>query len=110
MNLTLSGHHMDLSEPLREYVGEKIKRIERHYDRIIKAEVVLTVEKSGHKAEANIHAGGADIHAAFSAGDMYAAIDGMIDRLDEQARRHKTRRQQIRDRAPLRAALDGAGE
>ncbi len=89
MNLNLSGHHVEVSPALRDYVNLKMQRIERHFDRLIGANIVLTVEKMLHKAEATIHAGGAVLHAHASENDMYAAIDTMTDKLDEQARRHK---------------------
>lgn len=89
MNLNLSGHHVDVSPALRDYVSNKLQRVERHFDRLIGANIVLTVEKLLHKAEATIHASGANIHAHAAENDMYAAIDALIDKLDEQARRHK---------------------
>lgn len=90
MNLNISGHHLDLTPPLREYVTNKLKRIERHFDHLIKADVVLTVEKLRHKAEATVHASGADLHAeAVVDEDMYAAIDALMDKLDQQTRKHK---------------------
>jgi putative sigma-54 modulation protein len=90
MNLNISGHHLDLTPPLREYVTSKIKRIERHFDHLINADVILSVEKLRHKAEATVHASGADLHAeAVVEDDMYAAIDALIDKLDRQTRRHK---------------------
>jgi putative sigma-54 modulation protein len=90
MNLNISGHHVDLTMPLRDYVTTKLKRIERHFDHLIKAEVVLTVEKLRHKAEATVHTRGADLHAeATVEEDMYAAIDALIDKLDQQTRKHK---------------------
>jgi len=90
MNLNISGHHLDLTPPLRDYVTSKLKRIERHFDHLINAEVVLTVEKLRHKAEATVHASGADLHAEATVDEnMYAAIDSLIDKLDQQTRRHK---------------------
>lgn len=90
MNLNISGHHVDLTPPLRDYVTSKLKRIERHFDHLINAEVVLTVEKLRHKAEATVHASGTDMHAEATVDDnMYAAIDCLIDKLDQQTRRHK---------------------
>lgn len=90
MNLNISGHHLDLTPPLRDYVTTKLKRIERHFDRLINAEVILSVEKLRHKAEATVHASGADLHAeAVVDADMYAAIDALVDKLDQQTRRHK---------------------
>lgn len=89
MNLNISGHHVDVTPPLREYVLTKLKRLERHFDHLISAEVILTVEKLSQKAEATIHASGANLHAMASEEDMYAAIDLMADKLDQQTRRHK---------------------
>lgn len=89
MNLNISGHHVDVTVPMREYVLTKMKRLERHFDHLISAEVVLTVEKLTQKAEATIHASGANLHAAATQEDMYAAIDLMADKLDQQTRKHK---------------------
>ena len=90
MNLNISGHHLDLTPPLREYVTTKLKRIERHFDHLINADVILSVEKLRHKAEATVHASGADLHAeAVVEADMYAAIDCLVDKLDQQTRKHK---------------------
>lgn len=89
MNLNISGHHVDVTPPMREYVMAKLKRLERHFDHLISAEVILTVEKLTQKAEATVHASGANLHAMASEGDMYAAIDLMADKLDQQTRRHK---------------------
>lgn len=89
MNLNISGHHLDLTPPLREYVREKVKRLERHFDHLISADVILSVEKLEQKAEATLHTSGANLHAEAVNGDMYAAIDGLADKLDQQIRRHK---------------------
>lgn len=89
MNLNISGHHLELTPPLREYVKDKLKRLERHFDHLISAEIVLTVEKLEQKAEATIHASGANLHAAAVSEDMYAAIDMLSDKLDQQTRKHK---------------------
>ncbi len=90
MNLNISGHHLDLTPPLREYVTSKLKRLERHFDHLINADVILSVEKLRHKAEATVHASGADLHAeAVVEADMYDSIDSLIDKLDQQTRKHK---------------------
>lgn len=89
MNLNISGHHVEVTPPMREYVLTKLKRLERHFDNLISAEVILTVEKLNQKAEATIHASGANLHAEATQEDMYAAIDLMADKLDQQTRKHK---------------------
>lgn len=91
MNLNISGHHVEVTVPLRDYVLSKLKRVERHFDNLISAEVILSVEKLRQKAEATIHTSGANLHAEAIDGDMYAAIDLLIDKLDQQTRKHKER-------------------
>jgi putative sigma-54 modulation protein len=89
MQLTLTGHHVDITPPLREYVDKKLERILRHFERVVDVHCVLTVEKLEHKAEATLGVSGAVIHADASHQDMYAAIDALVDKLDRRVRKHK---------------------
>src|SRR5687768_17132605 len=91
MNLHLTGHHVEITPAIREYVTAKLARIERHFDHVIDVNVIMTVEKLDQKIEANVHLSGKDIHVQAHEGDMYAAIDGLIDKLDRQVIRHKER-------------------
>lgn len=100
MNLNISGHHVDVTAPMRDYVLTKLKRVERHFDHLISAEVILSVEKLNQRAEATIHASGAKLHAEATTEDMYAAIDLMTDKLDQQTRRYK---EKVRDHHPREA-------
>jgi len=89
MQLTISGHHIDVTEALREYVTTKISRLERHHDRITNTHVILSVEKLQQKAEATLHISGADLFADSESQDLYAAIDTLADKLDRQLIKHK---------------------
>jgi putative sigma-54 modulation protein len=89
MQLSITGHHVDVSDFLRDYVTEKFGRLERHDDHITNVHVVLSVEKLIHRAEANVHTSGAEIFADATSDDMYAAIDALIDKLDRQIVKHK---------------------
>ena len=91
MNLHLTGHHVEITPAIREYVTGKLERINRHFDHVIEVNVVMTVEKLDQRIEANVHLSGKDIHVQAHDGDMYAAIDGLIDKLDRQVIRHKER-------------------
>jgi putative sigma-54 modulation protein len=91
MNLQLTGHHVDITPAIRNYVVAKLDRINRHFDHVIDVEVIMTVEKLDQKIEANVHLPGKDIHVEASNADMYAAIDGLIDKLDRQILKHKER-------------------
>lgn len=105
MNLNISGHHVEVTTPMRDYVLSKLKRIERHFDHLISAEVILRVDKARQKAEATIHASGANLHAEAVDGDMYAAIDLMMDKLDEQTRRHKDKIRNHHTKDPAKRML-----
>ena len=94
MNLTISGHHLELTPAIRDYVQSKLERVKRHFDNVIDVSVVLAVDSITEKekrqrAEINIHLSGKDLHVESEAGDMYAAIDTLIDKLDRQVLRHK---------------------
>ena len=91
MNLHLTGHHVDITPAIREYVTSKLEKINRHFDHVIDVNVVMTVEKLDQKIEANVHLSGKDIHVRSHDGDMYAAIDGLIDKLDRQVIKYKER-------------------
>ena len=89
MQVNLTGHHVEVTSALRDYVSSKLKKLERHFDQVTDVHCVLTVEKLQHKAEATVHLSGSTIHADSSQEDMYAAIDGLVDKLDRQVRKHK---------------------
>jgi putative sigma-54 modulation protein len=89
MQLNLTGHHIDITPALREFVQTKLARLERHFDSVTDVHCILTVEKLLHKAEATAHLSGGTIHADSTAEDMYAAIDALIDKLNRQAKRFK---------------------
>ncbi|MEE8156574.1 MAG: ribosome-associated translation inhibitor RaiA [Gammaproteobacteria bacterium] len=89
MQVSLTGHHIEITPALRDYVDNKLERLERHFDQVTTAHCVLTVEKLRHKAEATINVSGGRIFADAVEGDMYAAIDGLIDKLDRQIKKHK---------------------
>jgi putative sigma-54 modulation protein len=91
MNLQLTGHHVDITPAIRNYVLSKLDRISRHFEHVIDVEVIMTVEKLDQKIEANVHLPGKDIHVEANDNDMYAAIDGLIDKLDRQILKHKER-------------------
>jgi putative sigma-54 modulation protein len=96
MNLTISGHHLEVTPALHQYVTTKLDRITRHFDQVIDIRVLLTVEKQKEKerrqrAECKIHVKGNDMFAESSHEDLYAAVDELVDMLDRQVRKHKMR-------------------
>ena len=94
MNVTISGHHLEVTPALREYVLTKLDRVTRHFDQVVDITVLLSIEKLNEKelrqrAEVNLHVKGRDIFVEQCSEDMYAAIDQLMDKLDRQVCRHK---------------------
>jgi putative sigma-54 modulation protein len=104
MQLSLTGHHVDITDALRNYVEEKVERLERHFDHVTNMHVILSVEKLEKKAEATVHLTGADIFADSVHEDMYAAIDALVDKLDRQVLKHKEKLQNRRGNGARAAA------
>ena len=78
MQLNLTGHHVEITASMRQYVESKMARIERHFDHV-------TVVH----AEATVNLAGGKLFAEATEENMYAAIDAMVDKLDRQLRKHK---------------------
>jgi putative sigma-54 modulation protein len=89
MQLNLTGHHVEITDSLRDYVGSKLTRLERHFDRLTDVHCILTVEKLRHKAEAKVNVSGSILFADSVEDNMYAAIDTLVDKLDRQIKKHK---------------------
>ena len=89
MQLSISGHHLDSTEAIKQHSTEKLSKIKHHFDHLININMVLGVEKDVQKAEATIHVSGADLFAKAESSDMYASIDQMVNKLDSQIRKHK---------------------
>ncbi|MCU7835234.1 MAG: ribosome-associated translation inhibitor RaiA [gamma proteobacterium symbiont of Taylorina sp.] len=89
MQTDITGHHIDITDSLRDYVNQKMERVERHFDIVSQAHVILSVEKQRQKAEATLTFKGSKVFADAVAEDMYAAIDSLIDKLDRQVKKHK---------------------
>jgi putative sigma-54 modulation protein len=89
MNLSVSGHHLEVTPALRSYVESKIGRVTRHFDHVIDAHVILTANKVKQKAEVTLHVRGKDLHCESEEVDLYAAIDLLADKLDRQVLKYK---------------------
>lgn len=89
MQLNLTGRHVNITDPLRDYVTNKFAKLERHFDHINNVHVILDIEKLSQKAEATLHVNGGELFATSEHADMYAAIDSLIDKLNRQIIKHK---------------------
>ena len=93
MQVNISGHHVEVTDALKDYTTEKLTKLEKHAADIVSINAILSIEKSRQKAEATIHVKGADLFATAESEDMYAAIDALSDKLDRQVIKHKEKTQ-----------------
>ncbi len=107
MNLHMTGHHLEITPSMRDYVATKMTRISRHFDHVIDVNMILTVEKLRQRIEASVHLSGKDIFVESADADMYAAIDLLVDKLDRQIVKHKEKiKNNHLAEAPKRVVLD----
>jgi putative sigma-54 modulation protein len=108
MQLDLSGHHVEITPAMREYVHKKFERVVRHFDHMIDVHCILTVEKLTQKAEATVQVPGGKLHADAVNPNMYASIDLLADKLDRLVKKHK---EKIQDHhaAEVRKGAAGLG-
>ena len=104
MNVQITGHHVEITPPLRLYVERRLGRMTRRFDGLIDVQCTLTVEKQRHKADARVHVSGSTFFADVVGEDMYAAIDALADKLDRRVRKHKER---LRDHHAVEAQKHG---
>ena len=93
MNLQVSGHHLEITPALRDYVSSKLERITRHFDNVIEVGVILSVDKLNQKAEVTVHLAGKDVYVESVDEDLYAAVDGLVDKLERQVQKYKQKLQ-----------------
>ena len=95
MQLNITGHHLEITDAIRQFVSEKFAKLEQYFDRINQVNVTLSIEKVDHIAEATVFINGGELHASAEQEDMYAAIDVLIDKLARQLNKHKDKLNQL---------------
>lgn len=92
MQVTVTGRHMGVSDALRAYCQEKAERLPRFLDRILSIAIVVEGKEGVHNVEMIVHSAGAQPFVAHEQHtDAYAAVDLLLDKMEEQLRRYKER-------------------
>lgn len=89
MQINLTGHQMEVTPALRSYTEDKFTKLTHHFDHITAIHVVFNIEKLAQVAEATVHVAKGTLHARAEHGDMYIAINDLVDKLDHQLIKHK---------------------
>lgn len=88
MDITVTFRHTEPIESLRSYAVEKVSKIKKYLDSPLEAHIVLSVEKFRHQADVTLSVNGTMIKGVEETGDMYSAIDQVIDKIEKQVKRH----------------------
>lgn len=92
MKLTISGKNIDVTNALKEHVQKRFAKLDRHFDDTVEAQVTMSVIKDDHNVEATVFLnGGIILRGEESTGDMYASIDQVVDKVERQVKKYKTR-------------------
>jgi len=93
MQVSITGRHVELTDPLKNYVHDKLQHLKHSFDHVVDVHVVLSVEKFRQRCEVNMQASGINIHGGHETEDMYASIDGVVDKLNRQLKRYRSKLQ-----------------
>jgi len=91
MQVSITGRHVDLTPPLKDYVHDKLQHLKHSFDHVVDAHVVLSVEKFRQRCEVTLQANSINIHGTHETEDMYASIDGVVDKLNRQLKRYRAK-------------------
>lgn len=91
MDITVTFRHMEPTESLRGYAEEKVSKIKKYLDFPLEAHVVLTVEKFRHVADVTLSVNGSRIKGVEETEDMYSAIDQVMDKIEKQVKKHRSK-------------------
>jgi len=91
MQVSITGRHVELTEPMKAYVSDKLQHLKHSFDHVLDVHVVLSVEKFRQSCEVNMQANGINIHASDETEDMYASIDGVVDKINRQLKRYRSK-------------------
>lgn len=92
-NIQITGRHFEVTESMKEYVLEKISKIERLTDHIIDVNVIMEVQKLDHFVEIVMKIGNTKISSQARTTDMYASINKAVEKIESQLRRYKSKLQ-----------------
>ncbi|MBX3725209.1 MAG: ribosome-associated translation inhibitor RaiA [Xanthomonadales bacterium] len=92
MQIQVTGHQLEVTPALRDYATGKVERLTRLFEQATGAHIILSVDtKLVHKAECQVNVPGKQLFADAEAPDLYAAIDGMVERMEVQVRKYKSK-------------------
>lgn len=95
MKINITGRHLELDDNIRSYAEKKLHKAETFFDRIIEAHMILSAEKHRRIAEVTLNAKRVKFYAEEETENIYASIDGVMEKIDKQIRKYK---EKLKDR------------
>ena len=108
MQISITGRNIEVTEPLRNYSEEKVRRVKKYIHSLINVHIILTVEKFRQKAEITISADGIKIHGTEETEDMYSSIDKVMDKIEAQARKYKEKLQTSKNKTSIKESISNS--
>jgi len=91
MQVSITGHHVELTDAMKSYVNDKLQHLKHSFDHVVDVHVVLTVEKFRQNCDVSMQVSGINIHGSHETDNMYASIDGVMDKLNRQLKRYRAK-------------------
>ena len=91
MAITVRGKNLDITPALKDYVEKRVKKVTKYFDKTGDIVVILKVEKGRHQVEVTVPVDGILLRGEESTADMYASIDQVMDKIEKQIEKHKTK-------------------
>lgn len=92
MQIVVKGKNVEITPALRAYAEKRVGKMERYFEEPdVTAQVMMRVERELHVVEVTLQVGGLLLRGEERTGDMYASVDGVLEKLERQIRKYKTR-------------------
>ena len=91
MNIIIRGKHIEVTDALRDYVTKRVGKLEKYTDEFQDVQVTLLVERDRHRVEVTAPINGMILRGEEQTGDMYSSIDMVLEKLERQIDKYRTR-------------------
>ena len=105
MQITTTARHFELTPALKDHIEDRLTRLTRYFDQLIRSHVTLSVQKHEHLAEIAMHGNGVDFNGHGKSEDMYVSVDLAVEKLERQLKKYKEKIRNHKGRTSLAAGF-----
>ncbi|MFB3883910.1 MAG: ribosome hibernation-promoting factor, HPF/YfiA family [Thermodesulfobacteriota bacterium] len=110
MQIGVTFRHLEADEGAKDYVQEKVQRLQKYLVNPGEVHVVLSAEKFRHTAEITITGQGVTFNSQGRNSDLYAAIDQMLEKAERQIREQRGRARRKRPNLPRPSLIESSSK